>query len=148
MHDARTAYSRMNPIGPLYVHCDHERTIRTIIRKWRVHYPLVALVDIARFPRFLATPPNRVARVGDQNPTAEQFLVPSPRPSEWHRNARAATPLHRCDFAAFELPVIQLVIFDPWGESSGGSSFLHQMLLRELQMHKIQHAESPEQVRR
>ena len=148
MHDARTTYSRMNPIGPLYVHREHEKTIRTIIRKWRVHYPLVALVDVARFPKFLATPRNREAHVGDQRPIAEHFLVPSPRPSEWHRKTRATTPLYHCDFASFEHPVIQLVVFDPWGESSGGSPFLHQMLLREFQMHNIQHAESPEQVPR
>ena len=148
MHQARNEYTQMAPIGPLYVHWKYEKKIREIVRIWRVHYPLVALVDVVRFPRFLATPRNRRAEIGARKPVAEQFLVPSPKPSEWHRKSRATTPLCHCDFGSFEYPVLQIIIFDPWGESSGGSSFLHQMLLREFQRLNIEHAESPEGVSR
>ena len=123
-----------------------KRKVRRIIRLWRVHYPLVALVDVVHFPRFLSTPRNRRKRVGSDNPTAEHFLVPSIHPSEWHRKLRATTPLHKCDFRAYEYPVLQLVIFDPWGEPSGGSAFLHQMLRVEFERLDISIRESPEQV--
>jgi hypothetical protein len=144
LQDARKQYALMNPIGPLYVHSDHEDVIRKIVRNWRVHYPLVALVDVAKFPRFLATPGNRKIKIGVNDSVAEQFLVPGTRPSEWHQKARATTPLHHCDFSSFELPVLQILIMDPWGEPSGGSSFLHEMLLRELQRQNIHLSESPE----
>jgi hypothetical protein len=146
MQYARKVYTDMNPIGPFYVHKRHEKTIRTIIRLWRVHYPLVALVDVVRFPKFLSTPENRQKRLGGELRTAEHFLVPSVHPSEWHRKLRATTPLHRCDFRAFEQPVLQLIVFDPWGEPSGGSPFLYQMLRREFERRDIQISESPEQV--
>jgi HD superfamily phosphohydrolase len=148
MQHARKVYSDMNPIGPFYVHQRHEKTIRTIIRLWRVHYPLVALVDVVRFPRFLSTPENRQKRFGGALRTAEHFLVPSVHPTEWHRKLPATTPLHRCDFRAFEQPVLQLVVFDPWGEPSGGSPFLYQMLRREFEREGIEISESPEQVKK
>jgi HD superfamily phosphohydrolase len=146
MQYAREVYSNMNPIGPFYVHKRHDETIRKIIRLWRVHYPLVALVDVVRFPKFLSTPENRQKRLGGELRTAEHFLVPSAHPNEWHRKLRATTPLHRCVFRAFEQPVLQLVVFDPWGEPSGGSPFLYQMLRREFERRDIQISESPEQV--
>jgi len=99
-----------------------------------------------RFPKFLATPKNRQRRLGGAVRTAEHFLVPSVHPSEWHLKLRSTIPLHHCDFRAFEQPVLQLVVFDPWGESSGGSAFLHQMLRREFERQDIQISESPEQV--
>lgn len=146
---AQDCYSKLAPIGPLYIHNCHNIEVRRIIRSWRVHYPLATVVDLARFPKFLSTPNTRtVDGFGDNPAVAEQFLVPSVKPSEWRRNRAATVPLHNCDFSGFELPVIQMLILDPLGDASGGSSFVHQMLLRELRNKSISVFESPEEAAR
>jgi len=142
---ARKKYAELAPIGPLYASASDEEKIRTVIRRWRVHSPLLGIVDLARFPRFLSTPMHRAEFwVGRQPIFAEQFLVPGERPSEWRTAKGATVPMHACDFGSFELPVVQIIFLDPWGASAGGSAFLHQMLTRELKSVNVDLHESPE----
>jgi hypothetical protein len=148
IRDARSQFENLSPRGPLYIHNQHEQTLRAIARRWRVHSPLLGLIDLAPFPNFLATPKDRWEKVGAEPFTAEHFLVPGEKPSEWRRRSRATTPLHRCDFRSFQLPVIQVLILDPFGDASGGGTFLYEMLRRELQSEGIPHGESPEFVLR
>ena len=143
--NSHTKYTELAPIGPLYAHASDEGEIRRVIRRWRVHSPLLGIVDVARFPKFLSTPRHRVeCSVGGADIFAEQFLVPGDRPSEWRTAKGATVPMHACDFGSFELPVVQIIILDPWGESAGGSAFLHQMLSRELKNANVDLYESPE----
>ena len=129
----RNAYSTLAPFGPVYAPGSAEDTVRKVVRRWRVRSPLLGIIDVARFPQFLSTPRHRKLRsAGQRRVFAEQFLVPSKNPSEWRITGRAKVPLHVCDFSSFELPVIQILILDPWGPSSGGSSFLFEMIRKEL----------------
>ena len=145
---ARKQYAELAPVGPFYAPACDEDKIRKVIRRWRVHSPLLGIVDLARFPEFLATPRHRDASsIGQPNIMAEQFLVPGERPSEWRIAKNATVPLHDCDFGSFEMPVVQMLILDPWGRSAGGSEFLHQMLSRELRDVNVKLYESPERAR-
>jgi HD superfamily phosphohydrolase len=144
---AHRVFAEMAPIGPLYVHQAHEDAIRQIARHWRVHYPLTAIIDIASFPRFLSTPRNRLEPVlGRRATVAEHFLVPGVHPSQWRRSQRATVPLHRCSFRAFETPALQVIILDPGGTASGGSSFVYDMFLRDLRSRNIEWYENAELV--
>jgi hypothetical protein len=148
IRDSRRAFERLSPRGPLYMHRRHEKQLRDIARRWRVHYPLLGLLDLAPFPSFLATPRDRSETVGGKLSVADHFLVPGTNPNEWRRRARATTPLHQCDFEHLSYPVIQVLVLDPFGDSSGGAAFLDEMLRRELQQSGILHYESPEAVPR
>jgi HD superfamily phosphohydrolase len=142
---ARKKYLEVAPIGPLYVHSSHEKDIRKIVRRIRVNYPLIGLIDIVRYPKFLSTPSLRVVDWISEKPVfSEHFLVPGRNPSEWRRNKAATTPLHLCDFGSFEMQALQILIIDPWGESSGGASFIYEILKREFRKANIQIYESPE----
>jgi len=135
------AFEALSPRGPLYVNRDHEGTLRKIARRFRVHYPLLGLIDIATFPRFLATPQDRWTKIGNDHLAAEQFLVPGTHPNEWHRQGHATVPLHQCDFDTFERPITQVLILDPHGDASGGGAFLDEMFRRELQRQGIPFSE-------
>jgi hypothetical protein len=145
---AREQYLQLAPIGPLYSHVKHEPQIRRICRLVRVHLPLVALIDIARFPKFLATPRHRAwTRSGDAA-IAEQFLVPGLNPSEWRRGGRATTPLSRCELARGEMPVIQILVVDPFGNAGGSSVFTYDMLRRQFRDAGVDTRETPEEAAR
>ena len=134
----------LQPFGPFFVHKNFEKILRKIVRNFRVHFPLLGLIDIAVFPDFLATPKIRYKSIGASRATAEHFLVPGRTPTEWRRGRLASTPLHLCDFSGYQLPVMQVIIIDPWGSSSGGSAFIYEMLMREMQGSGIPHSDSPE----
>ncbi len=149
MKRPRDKLMELAPIGPFYIHWDHEKEVRHIVRQFRVHYPLLALIDISKFPKFLPIPKKRtISWLSDSRVTAEHFLVPGPSISEWYKNSPAATPLSLCDFSSFELPFLQLLIIDPWSGTSGGSSFIYQMFRKALKEKGIELWESPESMLR
>jgi hypothetical protein len=146
IRDARRAFEKLSPRGPLYISKKYEKKLREIARLWRIHYPLLGIIDLAPFPNFLATPGDRWEKIGKKSYAAEHFLVPGHHPNEWRKKSRATVPLHQCAFKDFEQRVIQVLVLDPFGESSGGGAFLDEMLRRELQRADIPHADSPEGV--
>lgn len=142
---ARERYLQLRPIGPFYCHARHAATVRRICRLVRVHLPLVGLIDIAQFPRFLPTPTHRQwGRAGNPT-TAEQFLVPGVNPSEWRRRGYATTPLAKCELASFELPIVQVLVFDPFGNAGGSSAFTYDMVRRQLRDAGVDIRETPEE---
>lgn len=145
---AREQYLNLAPIGPLYSHVKHESQIRRICRLVRVHLPMVALIDIAKFPKFLSTPRHRAWRRSGDAAVAEQFLVPGLNPSEWRRGRRATIPLSRCELARHEMPVIQILVVDPFGRGGGSSAFTYDMLRRQFRDAGVGTRETPEEAAR
>jgi len=83
--DINAAARKVCPLPPIYVHKRHEDELRELVRAFRVDLALRAFVDIAPFPRFVAVPRHKRARMPADREGAfsmsgdvwyESFLVP------------------------------------------------------------------------
>lgn len=97
---------------PLTIAGNHVEDARRIARDLYVDYPCGVLIDVAEFPDFLPSPPDRRFKMGGDTVVAEQFLVPDQDIRRWSRSGVGRFPLHKCDFTAFENKTAQVVVIN------------------------------------